>query len=106
MFPNNITFESHIKVMTKKGNNYQIKKLWIFQQILLVSSLRNYRGRCGIMHIDIKCKRLQTIPGPLSLKKSHSDYMMKNLKAVQYKCRLKMPIWRSFSKFFLEMQKM
>ena len=36
-----------------------------------------------IMHIDIKCKRLQTIPGPLSLKKSHSDYMMKNLKAVQ-----------------------
>ena len=59
-----------------------------------------------IMHIDIKCKRLQTIPGPLSLKKSHSDYMMKNLKAVQYKCRLKMPIWRSYNKFFLEMQKM
>ena len=59
-----------------------------------------------IMHIDIKCKRLQTIPGPLSLKKSHSDYMMKNLKAVQYKCRLKMPIWRSYGKFFLEMQKM
>ena len=59
-----------------------------------------------IMHIDIKCKRLQTIPGPLSLKKSHSDYMMKNLKAVQYKCRLKMPIWRSYRKFFLEMQKM
>ena len=58
------------------------------------------------MHIDIKCKRLQTIPGPLSLKKSHTDYMMKNLKAVQYKCRLKMPIWRSYSKFFLEMQKM
>ena len=59
-----------------------------------------------IMHIDIKCKRLQTIPEPLSLKKSHSDYMMKSLKAVQYKCRLKMPIWRSYSKFFLEMQEM
>ena len=52
-----------------------------------------------IMHIDIKCKRLQTIPGPLSLKKSHSDYMMKNLKAVQYKCRLKMLIWRSLANF-------
>ena len=41
--PYNITPESHIKVTRIKGNNHQLKRLLIIEQVLFVGTLRNVK---------------------------------------------------------------